>query len=278
MKQFISGKWHFFLITFAFVVISSTSFSCRPPAPDYAGARYIIIAPEVLIGAVADLVPFKESQGFLVQTVSLEHIIATMSGDDDAEKVRNYLISSHSENPKKEFVLLVGSMATMPMRIAHTDPTDHGSHDVPTDYYYEELTCEWDADGDARYGEWEHDMTPANCDYKVEAWVGRLPWDNPSEIQDMVDTIITYETDESDRMKRAIGAAAIIGEPCDAALFLELAKSTDMMISGYSATSLYEQCPTLNPDFELTRDNFLGQWEALEPGFVTWFSHGDSYG
>ena len=278
MKQIISGRCHFFLITFGFVVISLTSSSCRPPAPDYAGARYIVIGPELLVAAVADLVPFKESQGFLVETVSLEEIIATMSGDDDAEMVRNYLISSNSGNPMKAFVLLVGSMATMPMRIAHTDPTDHGSYDVPTDYYYQELTCEWDRDGDARYGEWEHDMTPANCDYKVEAWVGRLPWDNPSEIQDMVDTIITYETDESDRMKRAIGAAAIIEEPCDAALALELGKITDMAISGYSPTTLYEQCPTLNPDFELTRDNFLGQWEALEPGLVVWFSHGDAYG
>ena len=224
MKRMITGRYHLLLITVAFVVVGSTSYSCRPPAPDYAGARYIIIAPEALLGGVADLVPFKESQGFLVETVPLEDILATLSGDDDAEKVRNYLINACSEDPKKEFVLLVGSMATMPMRIAHTDPNDHGSYDVPTDYYYQELTCEWDADGDARYGEWEHDMTPANCDYRVEAWVGRLPWDNPSDIQNMVDTIIAYETDHSARMKKAIGAAAIISEPCDAALFLDLAR------------------------------------------------------
>ena len=278
MKRIISGKVHPFRIALAFIFIALALFACRPPQPDYVGTSYIIIAPEVLISEVADLVPFKESQGFLVETVSLEDILSTMSGDDEAEKVRNYLISSYSENPMKEFVLLVGSMATMPMRIAHTDPTDHMSYDVPTDYYYQELTCEWDGDGDGKYGEWEHDMSPANCDYRVEAWVGRLPWDNPSDIQNMVDTIIAYETDNSDRMKKAIGAAAIISEPCDAALFLELAKNTDMMMSGYSSTSLYEQCPSLNPDFELTRDNFLGQWEALEPGFVAWFSHGDSYG
>jgi hypothetical protein len=278
MERIVGRKGHFSLITFAFVVISSTSPSCRPPPPDYAGSSYIIVAPEGLIGEVADLVAFKQSQGFLVETVSLEDILTTMSGDDGAEKVRNYLINSYAENPGKEFVLLVGSMATMPMRIAHTDPTGDASYDVPTDYYYQELTCEWDWDGDGKYGEWEDDMTPANCDYKAEAWVGRLPWDNPSDIEVMVDTIIKFETDESDRMKRAIGASAIISEPCDAALFLELAKSTDMIISGYSSISLYEECPSLNPDFELTRYNFLGQWEALEPGFVAWFSHGDSQG
>ena len=37
----------------------------------------------------------------------MEDIVSAVSEDDDAEKVRNYLISSYSANPKREFVLLV---------------------------------------------------------------------------------------------------------------------------------------------------------------------------
>lgn len=278
MQRFAAQAALAFRITLVFVLISSVSLSCRPSPPEYAGSNYIVIGPEFLIDAASELVSLKESQGFLVETVSLESILATMPGEDDAEKVRNYLAGSLAPSEKEDFVLLLGSMATMPMRIAHTDPTDHSSYDVPTDYYYQELSCDWDADGDGVYGEWEHDMTRANCDYRVEAWAGRLPWDTPSEIEEMVAAILAYDTDDSDRMKTALGAAAVIGQPCDAATFLDLAQKTDMMLSGYRCTTLYEQCPSLNPDFELTRSDFLGQWEALQPGFVAWFSHGDAYG
>jgi len=224
--------------------------------------------------AVTDLVPFKESQGFEVESAILEDILATEPGNDDAEKVRNYLINYFPQNPEKDFVLLVGSMDTMPMRIAYVNPDDHGYQSVPTDYYYEELTCEWDVDGDGYYGEWNDDISKANCDYRAEAWVARLPWDDPLEIQAMVDAIIQYETEDSPRMTKAIGTAAVIAIPCDAALYVERAKLDYMTASGYDNTSIYEQCSALSPDFELTRDSFIGQWEALEPGFLAWFSHG----
>ena len=277
---FITLRGYYVQIALVLTLTAFFTSACyRPDPPDYTGSTYLIICPEDLMNEVADLASFKESQGFLVETVTLESILSEYEGADDPEKVRNYLISKYQENPKKEFVLLVGSMDSMPMRITMVNPfyDSPWEYRVPTDFYYGELTCDWDVDGDGRYGEWGDDMTKGNCDYKVEAWVGRLPWDDPSVIQAMVNTIIAYETDESERMKKAIGAGATIVSPCDAALYLSLAKNTYMQMSGYDSTALYEQCPSLHPDLELTRDNFLNTWEALEPGFVAWFSHGSSY-
>jgi len=211
--------------------------------------------------------------------VTSEYILSEYEGRDEPEKIRNYLISKFPENPKKEFVLLVGSMDRMPMRVASVDPDDHEAegYQVPTDFYYEELTCNWDKDGDGFYGEYDHDMTKSDCDYKAEALVGRLPWDDPQVVQKMVDTIIAYETNGSNRMKTMIGVGAELYDQCDSAFFLETAKTTYMKASGYAVTSIYENCPAFNPDMELTRENFLRTWEALEPGIVTWFSHGSSY-
>jgi len=170
-------------------------------------------------------------------------------------------------------------MDGIPMRIASVKVNNdwEQAFQVPTDFYYGELTCDWDRDGDGLFGEYGDDMTKDNCDYQAEAWVGRLPWDNPVIVRNMVDTIIAYETDESERMKKALGAAATLLSPCDSATMVNLARYGFINYSGYASTALYEDCPLGNPDMELTRQNFLSTWEVQEPGFVAWFSHGDSY-
>jgi len=271
-------KCTFIILHLLIFCLLLTMASCRPPLVDYTGSRYLIISPTALMDSVSDLVTLKASQGFMVETVTLEAILAATAGIDNPEKIRNYLLNYSEQDTSKEFVLLVGSMATMPMRIAHTDPADHDIFSVPSDYYYQELTCDWDLDGDGFYGEWDDDLNKDNCDYKVETYVGRLPWDTVQDVTKMVETIISYENDNSARMKTALGAAATIVNPCDAATFMNSAKNTYMALSGYTNISLYEECPSANPDFELTRNAFLGQWESLEPGFVAWASHGTSYG
>lgn len=250
--------------------------SCRPPPPSYLGYGYLIIAPEASLPAVEDFGNYKEAKGFLVDLVSLEEILTSTPGDDDPEKIRNYLQGYSALTPQREFVLLVGSMDTMPMRIAYPDPNDHS--EVPTDFYYEELTGNWDADGDGFFGEYGEDMSQENEDYSAELYVARIPWDTFEQIQAVLDTVIQYEEDASPRMKRAIGAAGMVETPCDMAPWVNLGKLLLTDPAGYEATTLYDNCPSANPDYELTRDNFLGQWEIQQPGLLMWFSHGNSYG
>jgi len=255
------------------ICLQFTACNPRPPAPSYEGYGYLLVAPETLLPSVEDLAAYKESKGFLVDTVSLEEILAASPGNDDPEKVRNYLLGYSALTSTREFVLLVGSMDTLPMRIAYPDPNDHGRI-VPTDFYYEELTGGWDADSDGFYGEYGDDMSKMTDDYVTELYVGRLPWDETEEILAICDAIISYQEDTSSRMTRTIGAAATIQEPCDAALYVQTAMLTVAAPAGYESITLYEDCPALAPDFELTRDNFLTQWEVHEPGLVSWFSHG----
>lgn len=252
--------------------------ACRPPLPSYEGYGYLIIAPEAVLPSVTDFADYKESRGWIVDVVSLEDILSTTPGEDDPEKIRNYLKGYSTLTAQREFVLLVGSMDGVPMRVAYPNPLDHVWSDVPTDFYYEELTGDWDSDGDGFYGEYGEDMTPATEDYHAELYVGRIPWDLPEQIESMLHGMILYGEDTSARMKRALGAAATISTPCDAAAWLEQAKHTVLKPAGYDATTLYEDCPGANPDFELSRTRFLGQWSIEEPGLAAWFSHGNPYG
>jgi hypothetical protein len=266
-----------FATVFATLCLFSTT-SCRPPAPSYAGYGYLIIAPQQAMPVLGDFTHFKVTQGFLVDMVSVEEILTTSPGNDGPEKIRNYLKGYATLTPEREFVLLVGSMDTVPMRIAHTDPNDHYDSDVPTDFYYEDLTANWDADGDGFFGEYGDDMSQATEDYEAEVYVGRIPWDEPEQIQSICDTIIQYEEDTSARMKRALVAGATIAVDCDTPIVSSMAKTLVFKPSGYETTVLYENCPSAKPDYELTMGNFLGQWDAIDPGFVFMFSHGSPYG
>jgi hypothetical protein len=256
--------------------LSALASSCRQPPTSYQGYGYLIMAPEASLPAVEDFGDHKKEKGFLVDLVSLEEVLTSTPGADDPEKIRNYLKGYSALTLEREFVLLVGSMDTIPMRIAYPDPNDH--FDVPTDFYYEELTGNWDADGDGFFGEYGEDMSQETEDYSVELYVARIPWDAVEQIQAILYTIIRYEEDTSPRMNRAIGAAGMVEIPCDMAPWVSLGKRLLMDPAGYESTTLYDNCLSANPDYRLTRDNFLGQWEIQEPGLVVWFSHGSSYG
>jgi hypothetical protein len=259
--------------------ISLSTTSCTPPRPTYAGYGYLIIAPQDVMQEMEDFADYKTAQEFLVEKVTLEEILADTPGNDGPEKIRNYLKGYATMTPQREFVLLVGSIDAIPMRIAHPDPLDHTeSGTVPTDFYYEDLTSEWDSDGDGFFGEYGDDMTQETEDYVAEVSVGRIPWDEPEQIRAICDTIMRYEEDLSPRMTQALLAAAPLFTACDTAIPMELAKNVFFIPSGYTTTTLYEGCPLAEPDFELTQEGFLRQWEALNPGLAFLFSHGSSHG
>jgi len=45
----------------------------------------------------------------------------------------------------------------------------------PSDYYYADLTGNWDLDGDGYYGEWDHDFGSGGVDRNWDVLVGRVP-------------------------------------------------------------------------------------------------------
>ena len=62
--------------------------SCMPPPPTYEGYGYLIISPEAVMQEMEDFAGFKASQGFLVEQVTLEEILADSPGNDDPERIR----------------------------------------------------------------------------------------------------------------------------------------------------------------------------------------------
>ncbi len=252
--------------------------SCRPPPPSYEGYGYLIIVPEAVSFAVEELADYKRSRGFLVETVLLEDILAQAPGGYVREKIRNYLAEYSATTPQPEFVLLAGSWMGIPTTAAYVD-TEHLDI-VFTDFYYEDAIGDWNPDGDEYLGEYGDDMAQGTYDYEAELRIGRIPSDDPEAIAAACDAFIRFDQDPSPRMLRAMTASegSFFSSECETALGMRMTEELMLGPAGYSTTRLYNDCPALEPDYELTMENFLAQWEQREPAFVTWIAHASTSG
>ena len=70
-----------------------------------------------------------------------------------------------------------------------------GGEEIPTDLYYQCVDGNWNADGDAIFGEgFANTATPGDdADLYPEVWIGRLPTTTLGEAQTVVDKILAYE-------------------------------------------------------------------------------------
>ncbi|MHA1776855.1 MAG: hypothetical protein DRO88_10105 [Promethearchaeia archaeon] len=140
-----------------------------------------------------DFVQFKNACGFKV-IILTEDDFGNDTGKARAINIRNWLKNKYqSENIK--YVLLIGdpdpdnddisddSIGDIPMMMCwplnNGTGDDYSYEESPTDYFYADLTGDWDSDGDNYYGEfgYGHYENPedAGVDFAAEVMVGRIP-------------------------------------------------------------------------------------------------------
>ncbi|MGQ4875676.1 MAG: C25 family cysteine peptidase, partial [Promethearchaeia archaeon] len=165
----------------------------------------IIITPDIsgFVNAVKPLSDWKNKKG--VKTVILSNY-SQYEGSDGPEKIRN-MIKSYYEKYNIRWVLLAGDAQEdiLPIREVYNPDTVRWKENEavgdeyykPTDYYYADLTGDWDNDKDGKYGEAPQDNSNGvdEIDWYPEVYVGRLPADSKSELETMVNKSLKYETD-----------------------------------------------------------------------------------
>ena len=113
-----------------------------------------------------------------------------------------------------KYVLIVGSHDSIPMRYCYPDPQTHNIYDwkVPTEYYYADLTGDWDTEGDGFYGESGND----DADYYPEVYVGRIPMDEKEDIQNFCTKTMLFEKDNGGWKQKALllGAKSVYDGGC----------------------------------------------------------------
>lgn len=149
----------------------------------------LLISNNAMLPAFDDYVAFKISTGYYVKTISVEQILASYPGQDNAEKIRNCIIDYYQNNGIS-YVILGGdgdvansAENIIPPRGLIAEDDD----DIASDMYYSNLDGNWNTDGDNLWGE------PGEWDLYSEVSIGRICVDNIQEIQHFINKLIKYQ-------------------------------------------------------------------------------------
>jgi len=147
------------------------------------GADYIMITASDSLGeeALTDLIDLRESQGYHVETVLLNHIYYEFSdGIPNPEGIRNFLrYAKNNWNPSPRFVLLVGD------GIINNRASQASGNHIPTPLHQ---TVQFGASSS------DHWYTLLDDDEYPDMAIGRFPVRTLEELQLLISKIINYET------------------------------------------------------------------------------------
>jgi len=124
------------------------------------------------------LLNYREVQGLSGKIVTIEEIENDFTGENRAEKIRNFISYAYT-NWHTDYVLLGGDDEIIPAKELHSN-----SMDVPSDLYYSCL----DGDGPSGYVD----------DIMSEVYIGRAPVETTEEVSNFVRKTLSYEVSSVD--------------------------------------------------------------------------------
>ncbi len=164
------------------------------PTLDGSPVEYVIITSAALEPEFQVLADWKTKKGVQAVVRTLEWITTSYPGVDRAEKLRNFVTDAY-ENWGTLWVLLGGDSDQVPLRYA-SHALNTPPEPIPTDLYFSCLDGNWNADGDAVFGEGIPPGYPAggdSVDLAPEVFVGRAPVSTPAQVGVFVSKVIDYE-------------------------------------------------------------------------------------
>jgi len=234
---------------------------------------YLIITTDALASEFQPLAQWKRKLGLPATIMTIEALRAQYpSAPDDAVRMRLWIRDQYT-GPGARWVLLGGTAALVPTRIAHT--VFYGGQFIPTDLYFSCLDGSWNADGDALWGEgYASAADPGDdVDLNPEVWVGRAPVTNATEAHAfVVRSLQAAREPATPRPPRALLAAEVlfpqVWSQGDAVTLDGAALAEELLprltSGGFASRRLYENYldPTLTPGSEpLGRVPFLDAFD-----------------
>jgi hypothetical protein len=297
-----------------------------PAAPTKAPAYVIIttnaIRAEAVSSAAIDAFKAdKELKGFTVY-IATESNWGGGTGDTAANNIRSWLQTCYGPSRSNvKYVLIIGDanprpgMSLVPMKwlwpagyvSPDPDPKKDLERGVPTDYYYADLTGNWDLNGNGYAGEGPtdadppdlRDYGPGGVDVIAEVKVGRIayPGGAPNDLKTILEKTITYnnETPLQALWRRNVlipihplcGAGH--SDPSDPAKVLaehmadttyqsgEMIKNTLLIPNDWPYHRIYELGYGLVPPpetIDCSVDSVTNEWKSTPYGLVFWVTHG----
>lgn len=245
---------------------------------------YLIITTSAISSASSKLQAFvnhKTSRGYSVG-VATEAQWGGGTGDAAANRIRAYLKANYLSKGIR-YVLLVGnpdpSNGDVPMKMLWPRRGSSTYQEAPSDYFYADLTGNWDLDGDGYYGEGSNDFGVGGVDIYPEVIVGRIPvYGSVAGLDAILQKTIDYESGGigGDWVKTAL----LSMKPSDASTpgyHLGEAIKRDALPQGFASRRVYQENYGLSPAPESTPCTYVTVTEAWQQhaGFHFWWTHGN---
>ena len=244
---------------------------------------YAIIITSAIASASMELADFAaslSSRGFTVN-VATESDWGGGIGDVAAEHIRAWLKANYF-TLGLQYVLLIGNpdptTGDVPMKMLWPRKWSSSYREAPSDYYYSDLTGNWDLDGDGYAGEEPDDFGIGGIDRIPEVYVGRIPcYGNIAELDSiLLKTLVYKSTGHGDWGRKCLMAmkpmddstpSYQLGEEITADFLSEMDANPDRV---YEDTYGLQTPPERHPcDYDMV----LNEW-APGAGLVFWMTHG----
>jgi len=251
---------------------------------------------------LANFIAHKQSQGYNVLTITEDEYggLTGQSPNGTAEKIRQWLIDNYASQ-SIEYVLLIGdpdpddpsdggdSVGDVPMKMCWPRSNEATYRESPTDYFFADLTGNWDLDGDGYFGEYYGDRGAGGVDFANEVYVGRIPvyGADYSTLDNILQKTIDYETEPQGSIgwrESALLPMSFSDGSTDGAYLGEAMKDDYLTPKGYSTWTMYQQgslCVAANSGFSSDQELYgntavRDRWAANHYGIVTWWGHGNN--
>ena len=245
----------------------------------------LVIGTPAHYAALDSWVSFRQSQGLVVAFTDIAVALNQGVGATDAHKLRTYLIDQYQAN-NFSFLLLLGDYDTVP--VAYLTPEPDGVDTVPSDFFYGDLSSNWDSDNDGLLGEYSTGIM--NQDYEVdftpEVYVGRISTNNANQVSAIAARIVSFEQSTASWKGKNMLPAAMLNYHDEPELYMLATDGADNMefmrntvLNGQQNTSLYEQIgvvPSYPGDLPLDDINFRNLLDTQSWGLINWSAHGSS--
>ena len=221
-----------------------------------ANTEYLIIAEQTKVSLWEQLKNQYIKFGLNTEIVTVESILSQTDGFDSQDKIRNYIINFY-QNSELRFVLLAGDVEVIPSRgFAASAGADNSDDNIPADMYYSCFDTSWDENNNNIYGEnAEYDLAP-------EIAIGRLTYDNNTDILNSINKIIMYSTTPvANETKTALMMGEFLWDPdtYGGDYMDEMIDGAD--IHGYATTGIPSADWTIDTLYE--RDQSWGATQCL---------------
>jgi hypothetical protein len=250
-------------------------------------SRYAIITTnEVVRGSreLADFVTSKQSRGFTVGVFTQDNWGGGI-GDTAAENLRGWLQANY-QSRGIEYVLLIGNPhpddGDVPMKMLWPRSNQTTYQESPSDYYYADLTGNWDLDGDGFFGEWQGDFGTGGVDRNYDVLVGRIPYyGQMGDLDHILAKIIAFEN-ESQGETTWRRNALLPMKPSDGStpgyhLGEAIKDAIVVLKGGWGYHRIYEQNYGVDPEtIPCTYDTVTDAWNGSTFGGIFWWTHGSS--